>query len=329
MEQCSSEQTACYKAEIVEGGEEMTDLTAGFGVDAAMLGRRFGRLLYVEQNSELCDIARNNLPLLGIRNCEVVCGKAEEVLRTLPRQNFIFVDPARRDSNGGKVVSIADCTPNVAAMQDELMEHADMVMVKLSPMLDLKCVERELKQVAEVHVVSVDNECKEVLVKLLHDAHSISFHCVNLTKEGNQSVFAFTRKDEAEARCDYTDEMGTFIYEPNASIMKAGCYKLVATRFALRKLHPNSHLYTSYGTEPVKGFPGRVFKVDGVSGYNKKDLKVLLTNTEKANLAVRNFPMSVAELRKKLKLREGGTTYLFATTMADDSKVLISSSSFS
>ena len=329
MEQCSSEQTARYKAEIAEGGEEMTDLTAGFGVDATMLGRRFDRLLCVEQNGELCEIVRNNLPLLGIKNCEVVCGKAEAVLRTLHRQSLIFIDPARRDNNGGKVVSIVDCTPDVVAMQDDLMAHADTVMVKLSPMLDLKCVERELKQVAEVHIVSVDNECKEVLVVLSHDASNISFHCVNLTKDGTRNVFTFTREDETEARCDYADEMGTFIYEPNASIMKAGCYKLVASRYRLRKLNPNSHLYTSYGAEPVKGFPGRVFKVDGVSGFNKKDLRAMLANIEKANLAVRNFPMSVAELRKKLKLREGGTDYLFATTMADDSKVLIFSSSFS
>lgn len=329
LEQCSSEQTARYKAEIIEGGENMTDLTAGFGVDATMIGNKFAYLTYVEQNETLCKIASNNLPLLGVKKYRIVCSKAEEVLQTLPHQSLIFVDPARRDANGGKVVSIADCTPNVALMQKQLMEHADTVMVKLSPMLDVKNVERELNKVSEIHIVSLDNECKELLVKMQHNCTSVRICCVNLLSSGDRDVFTFTRDEERVAECKYTTEMGKYIYEPNASIMKAGCYKTLASRFGLVKLHPNSHLYTSFEDEPVKNFPGRCFKVERYSTLNKKFIKIVLKGIEKANLTVRNFPMSVVELRKKLKLREGGDIYLFATTMADEKKVLIISSSFS
>ncbi len=329
MEQCSSEMTAQYKAEIVDGGENVTDLTAGFGVDAAILGKKFDYLTYVDQNETLCKIASNNLPLLGVKDFQVVCGKAEEVLQKLPHHSLIFIDPARRDANGGKVISIADCTPNVALMQERLMEHADTVMVKLSPMLDVVNMERELRQISEIHVVSVDNECKELLVKMQHNCLSVRIYCVNLFSSGDKDVFTFTRDEEKVAECKYTTEMGKYIYEPNASIMKAGCYKTLASRLGLVKLHPNSHLYTSFVDEPVKNFPGRCFKVESSSTLNKKFIKTVFGGIEKANLTVRNFPMSVAELRNKLKLREGGDLYLFATTMADEKKVLIISSSFS
>lgn len=329
MEQCSSELTARYKAEIVEEGENMTDLTAGFGVDASMMGRKFGFLTYVDQNEVLCKIASNNLLLLGVKNVNVVCGKAEEVLQSLPHQSLIFIDPARRDANGGKVVSIADCTPNVALMQEQLMEYADTVMVKLSPMLDVRNMERELHRVSEIHIVSVDNECKELLVKMQNSCSSVRISCVNLLSSGGKDVFTFTRDEESGAECRYTTEIGKYIYEPNASIMKAGCFKTLASRFGLMKLHPNSHLYTSFEDEPLRNFPGRCFKVESATPLNKKSIKTVLGGIEKANLTVRNFPMSVVDLRKKLKLREGGDLYLFATTMADEKKVLIISSSFS
>lgn len=329
MEQCSSELTAQYKADIVEGGENMTDLTAGFGVDATMMGRKFAHLTYVDQDEDLCQIANNNLPLFGLKNYHIVCGKAEDTLHTLSHQNLIFLDPARRNADGAKVVSIADCTPNVALMQEQLMKHADMVMVKLSPMLDVKNMERELHLVSEIHIVSVDNECKELLIKMQHDYSSVHTFCVNILSNGEKIIFTYTRDEESISECRYTTEVGRYIYEPNASIMKAGCYKTLASRFGLLKLHPNSHLYTSFDDKPVKNFPGRCFKVHGTSTLNKKTVKSVLGGIEKANLTVRNFPMSVVDLRKKLKLREGGDLYLYATTMSDEKKVLIISSSFS
>ena len=321
MEQCSSELTARYKAGIVEGGKRMTDLTAGFGVDATMIAQKYEQATLVEQNEELCRIVRHNLPLLGVKNAEVLCAKAEEALHEIPRQDLIFLDPARRDVHGGKVVSIADCTPDVAALQEKLMEKAETVLIKLSPMLDIKSVVRDMKGVSEVHVVSVENECKELLVKLCHTSAEVRMVCVNIDNEGKSEKFDFTEEMEADAVCRYVSEVGAFVYEPNASIMKAGGFKVLAEKYGIGKLHPNSHLYTT--DDEIADFPGRKFKVIKVSGLGKTETKGLLDGLTQANLSVRNFPMSVAELRKRLKIREGGDKYLYATTLNDNRKVLL------
>lgn len=320
MEQCSSEITARYKASIVEGGERVADLTAGFGVDATVLASRYVHLTYVERNEELCHIARNNLPLLGVDSVDVICGEAEDVLGSLPRQDLIFLDPARRDMHGGKVVSIADCTPNVCLLQKLLVGKADTVLIKLSPMIDLSCVERELGCVQEIHVVSVENECKEVLVKMsAADKCDMRMICVNLVEGKEAMVFSFTRGEEALARCNYAEVVESYLYEPNASIMKAGCFKRIAEWFGISKLHPNSHLYTS--DSYVADFPGRAFRVLGI--YSPKSKKREGIGVAQANISVRNFPVSVADLRKRLKLREGGDDYIFATTLADGRRVLL------
>ncbi len=321
MEQCSSELTARYKAEIVEGGRRMTDLTAGFGVDGTMMAQKYEQATLVEQNEDLCRIVRHNLPLLGVRNAEVVCRKAEDALRELPLQDLIFLDPARRDMHGGKVVSIADCTPDVSVLQEELREKAETVLIKLSPMLDIKSVVRDLKGVGEVHVVSVENECKELLVKLCHTMEAVRMVCVNIDGEGKSEIFDFTDGMEADTNCRYVSEVGRFVYEPNASIMKAGGFKVLAQRYGVGKLHPNSHLYTA--DDEIADFPGRRFKVVKVLGLGKTETKGLLEGLMQANLSVRNFPMSVAELRKRLKIREGGDRYIYATTLADNRKVLL------
>lgn len=338
MEQCSSQVTAEYKAPLPTSqaplqtspeGEEsrqgsnwggkiegsMTDLTAGFGVDAVMLGKRFGHLNYVERNEALCEIARNNLPLLGIEDFSIFNADATEVLQTLPHQSLIYLDPARRDEHGGKTVQISDCTPDVTQLQDMLLEKADVVMVKLSPMLDIANVQKELKCVKEIHIVSVDNECKEVLVLLSKEATKLSTHCANITKQGVQHYVV--EENDREAECHYTNELSNYLYEPNVSIMKAGCFRGIAKTYKIEKLHPSSHLYTS--KELITDFPGRIFKVTAVYGLKDKALKGI----KKANLTVRNFPASVAELRKRLKLSEGGSEYLFATTLADESKVIV------
>jgi len=322
MEQCSSERTARYKASIVEAGGRMTDLTAGFGVDATMMGQKFGHLTYVEQNEDLCRIARNNLPLLGVRDYDVVCGDATEVIGQLPPQDLIFIDPARRDANGGRVVGIGDCSPDVGQMQDILLEKAQTVLIKLSPMLDISMIERELKHVSEIHVVSADNECKEVLVMLRRGFDGCpKVVCANLKGDMTDDLFAFTHEEEMTAQCHYTSEVGKYVFEPNASVMKAGGFRCVAQKWQLSKLHPNSHLYT--GNEDVKDFPGRRFEVEASSNLNKKELRQMLSGITQANITVRNFPMSVAELRKRLKLRDGGGLYILATTLSDDSRILL------
>lgn len=315
MEQCSSQVTAEYKASIISDGETMTDLTAGFGVDATIIGKRFKHLNYVERNEELCRIANNNLPLLGVKDFDVINSNAEEVLSDLSHQSLIFLDPARRDEHGAKTVLIGDCTPDVTQLQDALLEKADLVMIKLSPMLDIANIQKELKCVKEIHIVSVDNECKEVLVLMSKDATNHSIHCTNITKQNIQKYVATA--DDRNAECHYAKEPSSYLYEPNVSIMKAACFRGIAETYCVEKLHPSSHLYTS--DKLIADFPGRIFKFENVFSLKDKALKGI----KKANLTVRNFPSTVAELRKRLKLNEGGSDYLFATTLADESKVII------
>lgn len=322
MEQCSSQLAASYKASLVSPGATMTDLTAGFGVDATLLSRQFQHLNYVEQDAQLCTLAQNNLPLLGVPHFTIHQADAAETLRQLPHQDLIYIDPARRDQHGSKVVAISDCTPDITTLQDLLLQKADTVLVKLSPMLDLRTLLRTLKGLAEIHIVSVDGECKELLAKMQSTATEPTLFCVNLKTNGQApDRLQFTLQSEQTAICHYAEVPAGYLYEPNASIMKAGCFKTLAQTFSLEKLSPNSHLYTS--STPIDHFPGRIFKIETVSSFNKKELKQTLQHIHKANITVRNFPLTVAELRKRLKLAEGGTDYLFATTLNDGRHVLI------
>ena len=295
MEQCSSELTAKYKAHLLEG-ESFADLTGGFGIDCAFISRRFKYADYVERQDELCALAAHNFPLL---------------------------DPARRDGHGGKTVAISDCEPDIGVLESLLVEKADKVMVKLSPMLDLSLALKELKTVSEVHIVSVGNECKELLLVLQKSPISsdVFIHCELSTHIGESQHYVFTQKQERLSPCPLAGQVETYLYEPNASILKAGAFRSLTQAYPVRKLHVNSHLYTS--SSFVADFPGRKFKVESVTGFGKKELKAFLQDMGKANLTVRNFPSSVAELRKRLKLKEGGEDYIFATTLSDEQKVLI------
>ena len=234
-------------------------------------------------------------------------------------RGLAFLDPARRDNAGRKMVALEDCTPDVVAMQDWLLENAHIVMVKLSPMLDISMLLRKLTHVKEIHVVSVRGECKELLVVLSKDIERRKLFCVNLESDDP----AITRSlDEKTTRLpELADEMGAFLYEPNASVLKAGVQDSVGQQLGLRKLHPNSNLFT--GNEWRTNFPGRSFAVEGTSGFGKRELKAFLQGITQANITVRNFPASTAELRKKLDLKEGGETYLFATTMKDGQHRLV------
>lgn len=326
MEQCSSEVTARYKASLVEG-DSFADLTAGFGVDCSFIARRFRRADYVERQETLCRLAAHNFPLLGLSHINVHCADALTYLQAMALVDCLFLDPARRDSHGGKTVAISDCEPDVSRLEPLLVEKGRTVMIKLSPMLDIAAVLRDLRCVREIHIISVNNECKELVVILRRDSDvsesigkEIIISCEQLVNNSPSQHFDFTYAEEREAVCSIADKVGVYLYEPGAALLKAGAYRLLAARYGVSKLHLNSHLYTS--DEPV-AFPGRAFKVMAVSGFGKKDLKALLSGVEKANLTVRNFPSSVAELRKKLKLKEGGDTYLFATTLASGEKVLI------
>lgn len=326
MEQCSSEVTARYKASLVSG-DTLTDLTAGWGVDCSFLARNFRCADYVERQETLCRIAAHNFPLLGLPHVRVHCADAVEYLQSMEPVDCLFLDPARRDSHGGKTVAIAECEPDVCRLEPLLVEKGKTVMIKLSPMLDMASALRDLQYVRRIHVVSVNNECKELIILLRKApdeeeaaAGEVIISCEQVVNNSVHQHFQFTFSEEKSAGCPLAESVGNYLYEPGAALLKAGPYRLLATRYGVEKLHPNSHLYTSSG---LVDFPGRRFRVTAVSGFGKKDLKVLLEGVEKANLTVRNFPSSVAELRKKLKLKEGGDTYLFATTLASGEKVLI------
>ena len=318
VEQCSSEAAAKYKASLLEG-QSFVDLTGGMGVDTYYISQHFQQTDYVERQTELCDLARHNFEVLKA-DVKVWNETAEAYLSHCESKDCIFVDPARRDEHGRKTVSIGDCTPNVADLQDALLEKAKTVMVKLSPMPDIGKAMEELHHVKEVHVVAVANECKELDFVLERDYQGETrFTCVNLLT--NQPILHFTQQEEHDGQGRLADGLLKYLYEPNPAVMKAGCYKQLTSRFDVLKLHKNSNLYTS--ERLVSDFPGRIFEVEGWAPYNKKVKQTLLPDVDKASIAVRNFPLSVAELRKVLKIADGDAVFLFATTLRGEKKVVI------
>ena len=387
MEQCSSESTALYKAELAARllglpassfSEEIgfVDLTGGFGVDFSYIAARLGvKSMYVERQAHLCEAAKENFGRLGLKNAIVKNGDGIEVLHSfLPKKDdaasaddslgiiydqplsllktklglkLIFIDPARRDDAGNKVVSLKDCTPDVTVLQEEMLSKADYVIIKLSPMLDWHRAVSELSHVREVHIISVNNECKELLLVLsarnMDEMEASSADGVGGAEEaeGTDGAVKYAGKlriycvnDAQSFVCDESDmetssvkiapstlEEMQYLYEPNASLMKAGCFGVLSGRYDARMLSKNSHLFVSQA--PIEAFPGRSFRIIAVSSFNKKELKRHLSGITKANIATRNFPLSVAELRKRLKLKDGGETYIFATTLSDESHVLV------
>nr|WP_296053094.1 class I SAM-dependent methyltransferase [uncultured Prevotella sp.] len=397
MEQCSSEVTAMYKAELAArlvknnqqnarighslGKINFLDMTGGFGVDFSYIAAQLGvNSMYVERQAHLCEAAKENFERLGLKNAIVKNGDGVEVLHSFGLQEdespqnapnaescqgrsakplqLIFIDPARRDDAGNKVVSLQDCTPDVTLLQDEMLEKSDFVIIKLSPMLDWHRAVNELKQVREVHIVSTGNECKELLLVLsstlgdkakssteVDEAHAsetddetshLKVYCINDNQvmsydESDKSVVSIASEIECGIveleKCSNEENdlpqdgsKSLYLYEPNASLMKAGCFGVISSRYGVKMLAKNSHLFVS--EDPVADFPGRSFRIKAVSSFNKKDLKRQLSGITKANIATRNFPLSVTELRKRLKLKDGGDTYIFATTLSDESHVL-------
>lgn len=322
MEQCSSEATAKYKSKIAGSGDLFVDLTAGFGVDAAFISKGFRQAITVEQQPRLCMISSENFKLLGQDHINVVCGDGVEYLHTLDHADLLLIDPARRDAHGGRIYGIADCSPNVLDMRDELLEKADRTIIKLSPMLDWRKAVEDIGHVNRVHIVSVDNECKELLLEMGNKQSGMNdgvlrIVCVNLLSDDSEAYFEFDASSFASTFClsSSTFSTPTFLYEPNASVMKAGCFDLVAERFGLCQLDRNSHLFIS--DREVRNFPGRGFAIENICSMNKREQKDVLSGIGRANIAVRNFPLSVTELRKRLKLKDGGEVFIFATTVAN------------
>ena len=320
MEQCSSEQTARYKAEICSSHpspKTLVDLTGGFGVDFAFMSEAFDEAIYVERNSELFAISSANMKILAPK-ARCLNEDGLEVLHRLDHVSMIFMDPARRDHHGARTYGISDCTPNVLEIKDELLQKADVVMLKLSPMLDWHKAISDLGEqyIKEVHIVSVQNECKELLIVMQQQpAESPTVYCVN-----DDSVFSYHPSSISSNHISHHSSL-IYLYEPNASIMKAGCFAEIEQAFEVSQLAPNSHLFAS--DQAIEDFPGRKFRVTAVTSMNKQELKQALKDIRQANIAIRNFPMSVADLRKRLKLSEGGNDYIFATTLTEGKKVLI------
>lgn len=332
MEQCSSEPTAQYKlnlamewAERVGHASRMTDLTGGFGVDFSFTSCAFAAATYVERNEQLCHIVEHNLPLLGLNNATVVCADAAEYLSTVEPQTMLFLDPARRDEHGAKTVMLADCTPDVVQLLPKLLEKSRFTMLKLSPMLDWhKAVDDLQGTVREVHIVSVGGECKELLLVLSTVVESeLKVYCADLSTDSDtSSLFVYTPGSSAPvANSTFNIQHSTFLHEPNASIMKAGCFDELAAAYGVSPVSRNSHLFLS--DEPIEDFPGRSFVVERVTTMNKGELRKALVGIEKANIATRNFPLTVAELRKRLKIKDGGDVYIFATTTAEGEHLLL------
>lgn len=329
LEQCSSEITARYKASLLQS-ESLTDLTAGFGIDCSFLAAGFQSVTYVERQKELCEIAVHNFPILNLNHITVKNEDGVDHLKAMSPVDCIFLDPARRNEHGGKTVAISDCEPDVAELEELLLSKANRVMVKLSPMLDLSLALKELRHTQEVHILSVNNECKELLLLLGQESpaeqnplEEVPIHCVNLFTKGVQEKqhFVFTREQEQRSECMYTDTLGSYLYEPNTSLLKAGAFCSIAAAYPIKKLHPNSHLYTS--DVLITDFPGRAFRIINQCSFNKKEIKESLSDLKKANITVRNFPATVAELRKRINLAEGGDTYLFASTLNNGQKILL------
>lgn len=323
MEQSSSEQTAKYKAQLIDKSyKTLVDLTGGLGVDFYFMSRCAHNAVYVEQNEELCEIANHNFKSLELENFEVINADGVHYLSNdLGAADIIYIDPARRISTGQKVFFIEDCTPNIIDIQDILVAKSKKTIVKFSPMLDISSALRDMPYINEIHIVSVDNECKELLFVLSKDIDANKRIVAVNIKKNEKEVFNFTTELENNASVRYTDTVGRYLYEPNASILKSGAFKYVGEFYDLDKLHPNSHLYTSESF--ISNFPGRVFEVSHWLNPNKKNVAEFVKTNKKVNITVRNYPISVSEIRKSTKLQDGGDIYLFATTLCSGKKVWI------
>lgn len=320
VEQSSSELTAAFKASLFSG-ETAIDLTGGFGVDAFYFAQRFQKVTYVEHLAELAATVTYNYQQLGVQNIQVVASNAEAYLETVQDPvDMIYLDPARRGQRQERVHLLQDCEPDIVRLLPQLLQKSKAVLLKTAPMLDIDLALQELSHVVKVWVVAVQNECKEVLYLLQAGAgKNPEITAVNLKPEQEVTALSFTKQQEEQAQVAYSEPQ-RYLYEPNTALLKAGAFKWLSQEYEVQKLHRNSHVYTS--AELREAFPGRIFEIRAKPKANAKELQKFLPD-KKANITVRNYPLSVAQLREKVKLKEGGSTYLFATTDLHNKPILL------
>lgn len=332
MEQCSSEQTAAYKARVARrliaelpvlptlpnNPTTLIDLTGGFGVDFSFMAPLFGRAVYIERQARLRDVSRHNMAAQGITQAETLCGDSAQIIASVGHCTMIYADPARRDAQGGRTFAISDCTPDMVAMKETLLDKADFTMIKLSPMLDWRKAAADMgPHVGEIHIISAGNECKELLLVMSRKYDGTEkIYCVNdsQTFSFTPSQFSLPPQPSQSSRFYQPSRFSppAYLYEPNASLMKAGCFGLIAREYGVSQISHDSHLFTS--PVEVPAFPGRGFRIRAVTTMNKRELKTALAGISRANVSVRNFPMAADALRRKLKLKDGGDAYIFGTT---------------
>ena len=331
-EQCSSEYTAGYKADLVKG-DSLCDLTGGMGVDCFYMSRNIKSALYIERFEEYCQCAVHNFRALKTDNIKVLNNDSRDALDEIKENiDTFYIDPARRSDVNKRLFALEDCEPDIVSLKATLLQKAKRVIVKTSPMADIDMTIRLLPETKEVHVLSVKNECKELVFILENNeeennadekelSSDIKITCVNFLSDKEKETFVFYHNNEKEIGCQYCDDIKGYLYEPNSSVMKAGAFKSICLERDLRKLHINSHLYCS--ETYTDDFPGRKSEIVEVLEFSSKSIKGLNKRFPKANITVRNFPLSVDELRKKTGIKDGGDTYIFATISGDKKLLLV------
>ena len=317
IEQTSSEVTAAYKSQLITG-ETLIDLTGGFGVDAYYFSKKFEKVSHCELNPQLSEIVSHNLEVLKVKNIETIIIDGLNHLRnTCNKYDWIYVDPSRRHESKGKIFFLKDSLPNIPEHLNLLWSRSTNILIKTSPLLDISSGINELEYVKSIHIIAVNNEVKEVLWILEHGfTGKIAIESINKSKIKSEH-FGFLMDDELMTEARYCEPL-TYLYEPNAAIMKSGGFNALASSYNVNKLHKHSHLYTS---DTLVDFPGRAFKVVGSIPYHKKEIKKL--SLEKANVTTRNFPGTVQKIRKAFKIKDGGERYLFFTTNCKNERIVI------
>lgn len=321
-EQASSETTARYKQHLIKGSS-VCDLTGGLGIDSFFLSQVAEHSAYIEINEKYCKIAAHNFSELGASSIQIINDSCEHYINTT---NLCFdtyyIDPARRNIENKRLYALSDCEPDILKIKDTILKKGQRLIIKASPMLDIDASLQLLENVSEIHILSIKNECKELLFVIDREAieNDPLLVCVNFVTDKEKQIYSYRLSEEKESSPTIGDNL-QFLYEPNASIMKAGAFKSVSLRYNANKLHTNSHLYTS--ALKICDFPGRVFEIIESFDFSKKSISLISRKYQEANISTRNFPLSADGLRKKLKIKEGGNIYIFATTLSTNKKLII------